>query len=123
MQRRQERQASAANQSGPGGQEQADEKGGPVGEFVNDNDDNFEEERCFSDDEFAEEDLEEEENVERKFNFLADLAVLLEYFVIEKYLIVIRDKDHYDRNPFLLKACSAFFKRIVHQVKQVWIFF
>lgn len=37
--------------------------------------------------------------------------------------MVIKDKDMHKKNPFLLKACSAFFKRIVHQVKQVWIFF
>ena len=61
--------------------------------------------------------------MERKFNFLADLSVLLEYSVIEKYLVVIRDKEHHVKNPFLLKACSAFFKRIVYQVKQTWIFY
>lgn len=54
---------------------------------------------------------------------MADLSVLLEYSVVDKYLYVIKDKRHYESNPFLLKACSAFFKRIVHQVKQTWIFF
>lgn len=45
----------------------------------------------YSDYEFEEEEMEVEEHTERQFNFRADFSVLLEYEVIEKYLMVIRD--------------------------------
>ena len=61
--------------------------------------------------------MEVEEHTERQFNFLADFSVLLEYEVVEKYLMVIKDESQHTKNPFLLKACSVFFKRVVFQIK------
>lgn len=37
--------------------------------------------------------------------------------------MVIKDEHQHSKNPFLLKACSVFFKRVVYQIKQTWIFF
>ena len=71
------------------------------------------------------EDLESEEeaNVERQFNFLSELSTLVDYNVIEKYLYVIKNDSQSKKNPFLLQACTVFFRRIINQTKQTWIFF
>mmetsp|Transcript_4815 Transcript_4815/g.7249 ORF Transcript_4815/g.7249 Transcript_4815/m.7249 type:complete len:150 (+) Transcript_4815:406-855(+) len=75
------------------------------------------------DNEFGEEFSDDEENVERKFNFVSEISVLVDYNVITKYISVLKDYDHLKRNPQLVKACAHFFKRVVNQTKQTWIFF
>lgn len=54
---------------------------------------------------------------------MSELSVLVDYNVIEKYIYVLKHEEHYKKNPFLIQACSSFFKRIVNQTKQTWIFF
>ena len=49
--------------------------------------------------------------------------MLVDYNVIDKYIFVLRNKDLYSKNPFLIKAVNVFFKRIINQTKQTWIFF
>ena len=82
----------------------------------------FAEELDFSDNEFEEE-LEDEENIERSFNFVSELSVLVDYDVIQKYTSVLRNVEQYKKHPILLKACTVFFRRIHSQTKQTWIFF
>ena len=66
----------------------------------------------------------EEEKVERKFNFAAELASFVDYKIIERYFSLIKDCDvHFAKKPLLLKACTSFLKRIATQAKQPWIFF
>ena len=60
-------------------------KAGDIEEFA-------ENELDFSDNEF-EEDLEDEENVERTFNFVSELSVLVDYDVIQKYVSILRNKE------------------------------
>jgi hypothetical protein len=74
------------------------------------------------DDEMDESD-EEEENVERSFNFVSELSILVDYDVIDKFLYVLRNELQYANKPTLLQACSNFFRRIIQQTKQTWIFF
>lgn len=50
-------------------------------------------------------DEDEHKLVERKFNFLAEISSLIDYDIISKYLLVIRDKD-YKKNPQLLPAIT-----------------
>jgi hypothetical protein len=65
---------------------------------------------------------EEHQLVERKFNFLSELTKLVDYDVVRKYMIVIRDKD-YKKNPQLLPAVTSMFKRFAQQLSCTWIFF
>lgn len=58
-------------------------------------------------------DEEEEENVERQFDFRQELCVLVDYRVIEKYLEVLRTPELFNKKPNLLQACAHFFRRIV----------
>ena len=47
----------------------------------------------YSDDEMDEDlESEEEENVERQFNFISELTVLVDYNVIDKYLLVLQNE-------------------------------
>lgn len=70
------------------------------------------------------EDVYEEEKVERKFNFLAEVASFVDYAVIERYFSLIKNCDmHFGKKPILLKACTVFLNRIVRQAKQPWIFY
>lgn len=75
------------------------------------------------DDDEMDEESDEEENVERSFNFVSELAVLVDYDVIEKYIYILKHDNQYTKKPQLIQACSSFFKRIMHQTKQTWIFF
>ena len=45
---------------------------------------------------------EEEENVERSFNFVSELSVLVDYDVIDKFLYVLRNEMQYANKPSLL---------------------
>lgn len=63
-----------------------------------------------------------EKFVERQFNFVSEISIFVDYTVISRYLQIIRDKD-YRKNPLLLQAVIALFKRIMNQVRATWIFF
>jgi hypothetical protein len=83
--------------------------------------DEFADELEFSDDDFSEGD--DEENVERTFNFVSELSRLVDYEVIEKYAYLLKNEAIFKNKPLLLRACTSFFKRIISQTKQTWIFF
>ena len=53
-------------------------------------------------DEEMDEESDEEENVERSFNFVSELAVLVDYDVIQKYIFVLRNENQYSRKPQLV---------------------
>jgi len=42
-----------------------------------------------------EESDDEETNVERQFNFVSEISIFVDYTVISKYLLIIKDK-HYE---------------------------
>lgn len=67
------------------------------------------------DDSLAEEsdDDHEERFVERRFNFVAEISIFIDYTVISKYLLVIKHQD-YAKNPLLLQATISLFKRITN---------
>jgi hypothetical protein len=44
----------------------------------------------------------EEQNIERQFNFVGELSVLVDYEVIDKYIYLISHEEQYSRNPFLI---------------------
>lgn len=83
--------------------------------------DEFAEDLELSDAEFDQ--SEDEENVERTFNFVVELSRLVDYDVIEKYIYMLSEAGMYRHRPVLVKACASFFKRIISQTKQTWIFF
>ena len=56
---------------------------------------------------------EEHKLVERSFNFLGEFSSLVDYIIISKMLLVIREKD-YKKNPSLLQAITNIFKRITN---------
>lgn len=75
------------------------------------------------DDSLAEEsDDHEERFVERTFNFVSEISIFVDYTVVSKYLLVIRDKD-YKKNALLLQGVISMLKRITNQIKASWIFF
>jgi hypothetical protein len=69
-----------------------------------------------------EEDGDEMRYVEKQFNLLAELSILVDYDIISKYMLVLIDED-YKKQPELLEYVSKMFKRIGFQLKQSWIFF
>lgn len=56
---------------------------------------------------------------ERQFNFIAELSVLVDYEVIEKYFSLVQKTEDAE----LVLAVAAFFKRVLFQFKQPWIFY
>lgn len=84
--------------------------------------------KAAQDDEYGDEsdelpDEEATEHVERRFNFVSELAYLVDYAVIDKYVMLLKNPAHFERKPELAKATTSFFKRVVHQAKQTWIFY
>ena len=77
----------------------------------------FMDEELAYDEEDSDSEPEEETNVERQFNFVSELSVLVDYNVIDKYISVLKSDDNYSKNPFLVKACTTFFRRIINQTK------
>jgi hypothetical protein len=63
------------------------------------------------------------EERERKFNFISELSILVDYEVINKFILALQKPDLAKKRPFVIKAASSLFKRIVQQTKQTWIFF
>lgn len=75
------------------------------------------------DDSAAEDDDDVEEKfVERQFNFVSEISIFVDYQVISKYLMIVKDKD-YKKNPMLLQGVNSMIKRITNQIKATWIFF
>jgi hypothetical protein len=55
----------------------------------------------------------EEKFVERQFNFISEISIFVDYSVISKYLMIVRDKD-YKKNPLLLQGVLSMLKRITN---------
>jgi hypothetical protein len=67
------------------------------------------------DDSLAEEsdDDVEEKFVERQFNFVSEISIFVDYSIVSKYLMVIKNKD-YKKNPILLQGIISMIKRITN---------
>ena len=69
------------------------------------------------------EESEQEENVERCLNFNVEISMLINYDVISRYMAVVDHRSGMSKQPDLLKMTASFFRRVVFQLKQTWIFF
>lgn len=69
------------------------------------------------------EESEEEENVERCLNFNVEISMLINYDVISSYMAVVDHRSTLSKQADLLQMTASFFRRIVFQLKQTWIFF
>ena len=69
------------------------------------------------------EESEREEAVERQFNFVAEIALLVDYRVIAQYVSTINPNSNLSKDHEILQMTASFFRRIVFQLKQVWIFY
>lgn len=59
----------------------------------------------------------EDEKVERKFNFVGEFMNFCEYAIIDKYMLFLREPEHFEARPSLVKAVSTFLKRVYIQAK------
>ena len=64
-----------------------------------------------------------EENVERQMNFNAEVSIMISYEVITRYMSVLDERNQLSKKPELVQMTASFFRRIVFQLKQTWIFF
>jgi hypothetical protein len=59
----------------------------------------------------SEDDDAEEVNVERNFIFVSEISTFVDYNVVSKYMLLLKDKD-YEKNHELLLATNKFFSTI-----------
>ena len=69
------------------------------------------------------EESDREENVERQLNFNAEISLLINYEVIARYMTVVDVKSSLSKQADLIQMTASFFRRVVYQLKQTWIFF
>ena len=72
------------------------------------------------------EESDREENVERQLNFNAEISMLINYEVISRYMSIIDAKNsgsNLAKQADLIQMTASFFRRVVYQLKQTWIFF
>lgn len=69
------------------------------------------------------EDSDQEENVERHLNFNAEISLLINYDVISRYMAVVDERGALSKEADLVQMTASFFRRVVFQLKQTWIFF
>ena len=69
------------------------------------------------------EESEREEAVERQFNFVAEIALLVDYQVIAHYVSLVDQNSNLSKKGDLLQMAASFFRRVIFQLKQVWIFY
>ena len=69
------------------------------------------------------EESDREENVERQFNFAGEISMLVDYKVISHYVSVINKTHVLSKNGEILQMTASFFRRVLFQLKQTWIFF
>ena len=69
------------------------------------------------------EESDREENVERQLNFNAEISLLINYEVVASYMAVINNKSGFSKQADLIQMAASFFRRVVYQLKQTWIFF
>ena len=48
---------------------------------------------------------------------------MIDYAVVDKYVLLLSNAAHHERRPLLAKATTSFFRRILQQAKQPWIFY
>jgi hypothetical protein len=64
----------------------------------------------------------EEKDVQRQFNFSSEIVLLVDYTVISRLVGILSHKE-LSKNPEMIAIVANFFKRVVYQLKQSWIFF
>ena len=69
------------------------------------------------------EESDQEENVERQLNFNAEISLLINYEVINRYMSVVDQLSSLSNNADLVQMAASFFRRVVYQLKQTWIFY
>ena len=68
------------------------------------------------------EESEQEHVIERQFNFLGELTILVDYEVIRKYMLVLTHPSLRE-DVDMLRMFAGFCKRVMFQFKQPWVFF
>lgn len=89
---------------------------------MSDDDANGQIEDTFHDVEMDEE-SDREENVERQLNFSAEISLLINYDVVSRYMSVVDLNCNLSKKADLVQMTASFFRRIVFQLKQTWIFY
>mmetsp|Transcript_42796 Transcript_42796/g.56532 ORF Transcript_42796/g.56532 Transcript_42796/m.56532 type:complete len:116 (-) Transcript_42796:999-1346(-) len=69
------------------------------------------------------EESEREENVERQLNFGAEISLLVNYDVVTRYMAVVDQTSGLSKQADLVQMTASFFRRVVYQLKQTWIFY
>ena len=63
------------------------------------------------------EESDQEENVERQLNFNAEITLLINYEVINRYMSVVDQLSSLSNNADLVQMAASFFRRVVYQLK------
>ena len=63
------------------------------------------------------EESDQEENVERQLNFNAEISLLINYEVINRYMSVVDQLSSLSNNADLVQMAASFFRRVVYQLK------
>lgn len=69
------------------------------------------------------EESDREENVERQLNFNAEISLLINYEVVARYMSIVDSKNSLSKQADLIQMAASFFRRVVYQLKQTWIFY
>jgi len=54
---------------------------------------------------------------------VSEISVLVEYNVIKQFCQIIKNQELLRRNPKMVQYVTHFFKRVLNQIQQPWIFF
>ena len=54
---------------------------------------------------------------------MSEISVLVEYNVIKQFCQIIKNQELLRRNPKMVQYVTHFFKRVLNQIQQPWIFF
>ena len=68
------------------------------------------------------EESEQEHAIERQFNFIGELTILVDYEVLRKYMLVLTTPSLRE-DVDMLRMFAGFCKRVMFQFKQPWVFF
>ena len=60
------------------------------------------------------EESDREENVERQLNFNAEISLLINYEVINRYMSVVDQLSTLSTNADLIQMAATFFRRVVY---------
>lgn len=56
-------------------------------------------------------------------NFNAEISLLINYEVIGRYMTVVNQNSPLSKEADLVQMTASFFRRVVYQLKQFWIFY